>query len=269
MSSARFLRVKAELMPEAVKVNGITYKVGPVNSPNGGPGWLPDDLLAAFHVASAHLTMARRLLKLVAELKPHEYERLLKDKERRVGPNRWTFVGSEANGLACEITCQNGAEIVTALWDQLTSANKSGRQIIAGPVSESNAHAAAFAAAHQMANEVLGGNALTITAEDFDRLEELLRCEALCAADKRSKGLVGRPLNFLDFPTKQRKLLTALDGNGKVSIDDVLLAVYEYRSRDKLETLLKLKDRTNEALTTKLTSLEIRRAGETLYLTPI
>jgi hypothetical protein len=100
--------------------------------------------------------------------------------------------------------------------------------------------------------------------EAFEEEEERMKEHAEAPIE------TGQPLHsFLDFSTKQRKLLTALDGNGKVSIDEVLLAVYESRSRNKLETLLKLKDRTNEALTKKLPSLEIKKAGETFCLTRI
>jgi hypothetical protein len=74
---------------------------------------------------------------------------------------------------------------------------------------------------------------------------------------------------FLDFTGKQRKLLYALAGKGHVPIDDVLKAVYGVSTRDKTEALLKLKDRTNAALSSKRPDLEIRRSGDTLRLQPV
>jgi hypothetical protein len=71
---------------------------------------------------------------------------------------------------------------------------------------------------------------------------------------------------FLDFTGKQRKLLIALAGKGKVAIADVLRAVYNSMSRKNLDALLKLKDRANKALVSKRPSLEIKKEGDTLRL---
>src|SRR5436309_1434362 len=71
---------------------------------------------------------------------------------------------------------------------------------------------------------------------------------------------------FLDFTSKQRKLLTALAGKENVPVEEVLRTVYGSRSGDKLQALLKLKDRTNAELSTKRRFLKIRKKGETLSL---
>jgi hypothetical protein len=74
---------------------------------------------------------------------------------------------------------------------------------------------------------------------------------------------------FFEFTVKQRSLLMALRGKGKVPIDDVLKAVYGARGRDKLDALLKLKDRSNKALSQKRPAFEIKKEGETLALVPV
>jgi hypothetical protein len=186
-SPARFRRVPVGLLPEAVKVNGTIFRVGPVNSPPG-PGWLPADLLAARNVASAHLSMGRQLLRLTAGVKPGDFKELLKDLREDFPDRRTSFRSSDTALVAHEITCQNGAEVVSAIFDQLTAANLTGRQVNAGPVSEDNAHATAFAAAHQLANEVLRGEPLSITGADLDRLQELVDGEAWAAAGRRGAG---------------------------------------------------------------------------------
>jgi hypothetical protein len=66
-------------MPEAVKVNGFIYDIGPVNPKDPGPSWAPADLLAAFNVAKGHLSMAKRLLELTKGMNPNDHNRLLAD----------------------------------------------------------------------------------------------------------------------------------------------------------------------------------------------
>jgi hypothetical protein len=73
------------------------------------------------------------------------------------------------------------------------------------------------------------------------------------------------PDGFLDFTKRQRELLTLLRGKGKVNISLIVQKLH-YRS---VEALLKLKDRTNAALSTKRPNIEIRKIAETLSLQPI
>ncbi len=73
---------------------------------------------------------------------------------------------------------------------------------------------------------------------------------------------------FLDFPAQQRKLLVALRGKGKVSIDRLLGELYP-RSHSPKESLHKLKTRTNKSLAEKATGLEIREEGQTYALVPV
>jgi hypothetical protein len=191
--AARFIHVHAELLPDSVQVQGTIYAVGPVNPPDRGPGWLPGDLLAAHNVASGHLSMARRLLGLVRGLTPEQYKERAHEQKSEPAPDGkgWIFFPNELANVAYEIKCQNGAEVVTALWDQLTAANESGMLVEVGPVSEANAHAAAFAAAHQLANEVLNGESLSIEARDLEQLEQRIFEEARRAARARSKAREG------------------------------------------------------------------------------
>jgi hypothetical protein len=81
-----------------------------------------------------------------------------------------------------------------------------------------------------------------------------------------SAGVAG---DYLDYPPKMRKLLFALRGRGKVSINDVRAAVYGPNSKIQNESLLRLKDRTNKRLATDGKPKEIKKAGETLELKPI
>jgi hypothetical protein len=183
---ARFVPVHANPLPPAVKVNGIIYNVGPIGSP-WGEGRLPADLLAGVNVANGHVSMARRLLELTAGLDPREYKKLLEDgKDGRC---------SEAALLAHEITCQNGAEVITALWPFITKTDAHTNPVVAGPVSEANAHAAAFAAALQLATDVLHSQVPTITAADLDRLHNLIEQEGYSAALHRSDGKRGEMLS--------------------------------------------------------------------------
>jgi hypothetical protein len=183
---ARFSPVSANPLPAAVKVAGTIYGVGSLNSPFIGPGRLPADLLAGVNLAHAHVSMARRLLSLTEGLKPQEYKRQVH--ETRMEPNGsggWQSIPNEMANLAHEITCQNGAEVITALLGQLTVANTTGDPIQVGRVGEQTAHAAGYAAAHQLANEVLQGEPLTITAADLNRLDELIEQEAYTVASAR------------------------------------------------------------------------------------
>jgi hypothetical protein len=101
-------------------------------------------------------------------LQPQEYKRLVHETRTEPdGSGRWVGVPNEMANLAHEIICQNGAEVITALFEQLSRANTTGGPIRAGGVEERNAHAAAYAAASQLANEVLQGKPLSITAADL------------------------------------------------------------------------------------------------------
>src|SRR5262249_6448659 len=73
------------------------------------------------------------------------------------------------------------------------NAASSPRPVIVGDVSEPNAHAAAIAAAHQIANEVLNGERPSVSAPDLDTLEKLLRDEA-ANADRRRRPRPFTPL---------------------------------------------------------------------------
>jgi len=90
--------------------------------------------------------------------------------------------------LAHEIACQNGAEIVSALFDQLCMANTTGGPIRVGAICEQNAHAAAFAAALQISNQVLAGTRVSIGTEELGRIEELIEREAFIVSQNRREG---------------------------------------------------------------------------------
>ncbi len=192
---ARFRRVPSGLLPKAVKINGTIYECGPLNSPPGS-GCLPADLLAARNVARVHLSMARQLLSLTAGLSPQEY--LCRVSEERMDPldpldpdgpkGLSRVIPNEMANLAHEITCQTGAEVVSALFDQFTAANPTGLPVNAGIVTEDNAHATAFAVANQVADEVLGGRPLSVGVDDLDRLQDLVEREGINAAARRAKG---------------------------------------------------------------------------------
>ena len=77
----------------------------------------------------------------------------------------------------------------------------------------------------------------------------------------------GMSVSFLDFPTKERLLLTALWQKGNVRIEAVLRAVWgSAPPREPEDTLHKLKTRTNKRLAAKSHNVEIRREGKTLKL---
>lgn len=184
----RFSPVSANPLPQAVQISGTIYGVGPLNSPPGD-GWLPADLLAAFNLASAHVSMAKRLLGLVEGLEPGEYQRRVRDtRYRQVCPSQWTVEPNELAHLAYELTCQNGAEVITALLPTLTAANPLGAIQVGRLTEEQNAHAAAYVAAHQLANEVLNGWPLSINTTELDVLAKQTRLEALRAAGMRACG---------------------------------------------------------------------------------
>ena len=114
VTPARFSPISANPLPVAVKVGGTIYGVGPLNSPSGN-GWLPADLLAGYNLAHAHISMAVRLLEMTKNLQPQEYKRLVHETSMRPdGPGRWAVIPNEMANLAHEITCQNGAEVITA-----------------------------------------------------------------------------------------------------------------------------------------------------------
>jgi hypothetical protein len=73
---------------------------------------------------------------------------------------------------------------------------------------------------------------------------------------------------FLEFTAKQRALLMALCGKGKVPIDDILKSVYGGHGDQERGALEQLKKRTTRALLQKRPSLEIKKQGETLALVP-
>jgi hypothetical protein len=166
-------------LPPAIDIGGIVYVVG--HSPHTGPGWLPVDLAAALNLARANLSMARRLLKMTKglihqHLWPQVYQSGLDP-----DTGQWRNVSNEMVGLANEIISQNGVVVITALFPQLTEANTTGQPIRVGRVEGPSAHAAACAAANQLANEVLLGEPLTVTASDLDCLEELILQESTAA----------------------------------------------------------------------------------------
>jgi hypothetical protein len=75
----------------------------------------------------------------------------------------------------------------------------------------------------------------------------------------------GPPGDFRDFKYKQRDLLLALDGRGRVPISEIGKAVYP-RKRFSEGALMKLKDRTNDKLSKIRPDLEIKRFGDTMSL---
>jgi len=188
------------VLPEAVKVDGFVFRTGPVNSPQGD-GYLPDDLLAARNVACAHISMARKVLALTEGRKPGEFKHLLQDVREEQPDGSSTFSCTKIALTVAGITCQNGREVISAVFDQLTAANQTGEQVSVGKfVVEDNAHAAAFATALQLAREVLAGCQLSIRTADLDRLQELVDKEAWCAADRRAAG-AGEPGSEPPAPT--------------------------------------------------------------------
>jgi hypothetical protein len=75
---------------------------------------------------------------------------------------------------------------------------------------------------------------------------------------------------FLDFPTKQRLLLTALWDKGNVSKEQVQKAVWDGRlTRAPLDALDKLITRVNAKLAAKDYNLQVQREAQTLKLTPV
>jgi hypothetical protein len=74
---------------------------------------------------------------------------------------------------------------------------------------------------------------------------------------------------FDDFPTKRRRLLAALWHKGKVTIAEVLKAVYGTAARDGEGKLRQLVKNTNAALAEANSGLEIARKGDTLRLRPV
>jgi hypothetical protein len=75
---------------------------------------------------------------------------------------------------------------------------------------------------------------------------------------------------FLDFPPKERLLLTALWNKGAVSDAKVQRAVWPGRlPREPHDTLHKLKTRVNRKLAAKDYNLEVKREGRTLKLVPV
>jgi hypothetical protein len=101
-------------------------------------------------------------------------------------------------------------------------------------------------------------------AETLDFEPELLEAELklefrdLLANEKEP----GRKDGFLDFPTKQRRLLGLLQGKGNVPIQKVIQDLYGRNG--SLDTLLKLKKDTNRNLAVKRPGYEIRKQGDTL-----
>jgi len=114
--------------------------------------------------------------------------------------------------------------------------------------------------------------------EEFpqDQRQELeaLRGQALRLARSRQTALDGnRPpadgtaAPFLEFPTKERRLLMALWSQGEVPTEAVLRAIWEDEPpRQPEDALHKLKTRTNKRLTVKNYNLEIRQEGKTYKL---
>jgi hypothetical protein len=75
---------------------------------------------------------------------------------------------------------------------------------------------------------------------------------------------------FLDFPTKERALLTALQGKDYVPITEILRVVWDNQlPKEPKDTLHKLVTRTNKRLTEKNRGLEIKKEAETYKLTTI
>src|SRR5688572_16331756 len=138
VSPARFSPISANPLPTAVKVGGTVYGVGPLNSPSGA-GWLPADLLAGYNLANAHISMATRLLEMTKGLQPQENKRAVHETRTEPDePSRWVTLPNEMANLAYEIVCQNGAEVITALFEQLSRVNTVG-PIRVGVVEERNA----------------------------------------------------------------------------------------------------------------------------------
>lgn len=71
------------------------------------------------------------------------------------------------------------------------------------------------------------------------------------------------------LPSKQRALINALHGKGRVKIDNVSHAVYRRQGARSVDTLLKLKDRTNARLAKEGLCCEIKKEGDTLLMSAI
>jgi hypothetical protein len=68
---------------------------------------------------------------------------------------------------------------------------------------------------------------------------------------------------------RQRLLLRAVNGKGRVLIEDVLAAVYGSKDKRNLDALMKVKERVNRRLTQDDQGHEVRREGETLVLSTL
>src|SRR5437660_10307834 len=101
VTPARFSPVSANPLPTAIKVNGITFGVGPLYSPWTGETLLPMDLLAGVNIAVSHISMALRLLELIEGLEPQEYKRRVHEtRTESLEPGRWQSVPNEMANLA-------------------------------------------------------------------------------------------------------------------------------------------------------------------------
>jgi hypothetical protein len=75
---------------------------------------------------------------------------------------------------------------------------------------------------------------------------------------------------FLDFPTKERLLLTSLWQKGNVAIQKVLCAVWSAAPpKEPVDTLKKLMTRTNGRLAEKDYNLQVRQESQTLKLSSV
>jgi hypothetical protein len=77
------------------------------------------------------------------------------------------------------------------------------------------------------------------------------------------------PDPFLDFPRRQRLLLLALTGKGKVPRGEVLLAVYPKNGQDRSDAFHKLITRTNAALAREGLGCEIKGKGDAMWLADV
>jgi hypothetical protein len=85
------------------------------------------------------------------------------------------------------------------------------------------------------------------------------------AAQEVPSSLSGNEETFADFSSKQRKLLTALQGGRFLTLPAVMKAVYGTAAKET-SALERLVSRTNQVLTTKNLGLEIKRKSNTLSL---
>jgi hypothetical protein len=172
MLAARFLAGPDP--PSTIKLNGISYHIGPLNAAPSEPGGIPADLLAAGRLAYHHIHMAFRLLELAGDREASE---------------------EQIRHLVQAVSRQEGSWLIAALDGQLALANRTGEAVKAGHVSASHAHEAAYLIALEVASEAKRGvQPFSVRDMDLRRLYDLVARETTAAAhDRAQRVLLGQP----------------------------------------------------------------------------